>query len=276
MGNVHVQPCRCREEQDEYDVDGDVFGNATVSLGPQSGSFLVLSLLSGKTFSGWLFISNSGFVSSKYLACSTFCWHDNLPQPQRFFWRARIHWKKNRQLRFSWTSTTWTRSGCRVTTSPRTFWTSAVPFTQGWRCMARSGTSARRALNARNPGNMRFTSTAAPSPWQHLLPRTRSAAFYAEGDVQAVAGRGLWHAGAKLLQFCRSALSIFGWQSSPKLGDSLSAHGIQCKTWCEGPGSCGWDSDEWEAQPEVPGWRFKRLFLVYFGWLYNVLYRISD
>lgn len=32
MGNVHVQPCRCREEQDEYDVDGDVFGNATVFL----------------------------------------------------------------------------------------------------------------------------------------------------------------------------------------------------------------------------------------------------
>lgn len=32
MGNVHVQPCRCQEEQDEYDVDGDVFGNATVFL----------------------------------------------------------------------------------------------------------------------------------------------------------------------------------------------------------------------------------------------------
>jgi len=32
MGNspLELKPCRCQEE-DEYDVDGDVFGNATVS-----------------------------------------------------------------------------------------------------------------------------------------------------------------------------------------------------------------------------------------------------
>ena len=66
MGNVNVQPCRCREEQDEYDVDGDVFGNATVSLGPHSGSFLILSLLQ-KDFQWSTFhINNKGFVSSKY------------------------------------------------------------------------------------------------------------------------------------------------------------------------------------------------------------------
>ena len=256
MGNspLELKPCRCQEE-DEYDADGDVFGNATVSWQNKKWLndelFLWLDLCNPRLTPQFQAIPIRDYLINSCSVISALVW----------FW-IRVG---------DWAGGTFSANqGLSEHLWPQRWMATEQPHLQGhfehrWRVSCR-GRGARQGMVLRSRRHwMSGTKTSwcaclshLHSDGKHLLSRSRSDTFHEQGDVQAMAWKWLRHAWAKLLQFCRSTLPTFGWPSCSRLGDSFSSRGIQRKARCKSLGSCGWDYGPRETAPEVTLWHWSQ------------------